>query len=319
MSSEKNKEIKTRLHPRNRNRKRYDLNALISTTPSLSTYVEPNKYGDDSVNFSNPIAVRLLNKALLKHYYGIKFWEFSEKNLCPAIPGRADYIHHIADLLRESNNGTLPLGNKITCFDIGVGASCIYPVIGVTEYNWNFIGSDINKKSIKSAQEIVKANASLNGKIECRLQEVPKNVFYGVIPKDDSFDISICNPPFHSSVEEAKKGSRRKVKNLSGKKEITATLNFSGINEELVCVGGEYRFIHNMIRESKKFAKNAYWFSSLVSKQSNLKSIYKLLEKFETSQIKTIPMGTGNKSVRIVAWSFLSIEEQKEWRESRWN
>jgi 23S rRNA (adenine1618-N6)-methyltransferase len=30
-------------------------------------------------------------------------------------------------------------------------------------------------------------------------------------------------------------------------------------------------------------------------------------------------MGTGNKSSRIVAWTFLSREEQKEWRETRWN
>jgi 23S rRNA (adenine1618-N6)-methyltransferase len=318
MSLEKKKEIKTRLHPRNRNRERYDLDALIKTSPSLSKYVEPNKYGDDSVNFSDPIAVRLLNKALLKHYYEINFWEFSEKNLCPPIPGRADYIHHMADLLCESNYGTIPVGDNITCFDIGVGASCIYPVIGVTEYNWNFIGSDIDRKSIKSAQEIVKANASLKNKIECRLQEVPKHIFYGVIPKDDSFDISICNPPFHSSVEDAKKGSSRKVKNLSGKREITPTLNFSGISEELVCVGGEYRFINNMIRESRKFAENCFWFSTLVSKQSNLKSIYKSLEKVEAVQVKTIPTGTGNKTGRIVAWSFLSVEKQKEWRETRW-
>jgi len=29
-------------------------------------------------------------------------------------------------------------------------------------------------------------------------------------------------------------------------------------------------------------------------------------------------MGSGNKSSRIVAWTFLSKEAQKEWRESRW-
>ncbi len=73
-----------------------------------------------------------------------------------------------------------------------------------------------------------------------------------------------------------------------------------------------------MIRESKKFSKNFYWFSTLVSKRSNLKGIYKSLEKIEANQIKRIPMGTGNKSSRIVAWTFLSREEQKEWRETRW-
>ena len=62
MSSEKNHRVKTRLHPRNRNRERYDLSALISSNPELVNYVKPNKYGEDSVDFSNPIAVKILTK-----------------------------------------------------------------------------------------------------------------------------------------------------------------------------------------------------------------------------------------------------------------
>ena len=318
MSSEKSQKEKTRLHFRNKNRERYDLSALMISNPELINYVKPNKYGDNSVDFSNPIAVKILNKALLNHYYGIKNWEFPDENLCPPIPGRADYIHHIADLLRENNFDTIPIGDKITCFDIGVGANCIYPIIGVTEYDWKFIGSDIDPKSIESAMNIVNSNSSLKDKIECRLQEDRKYIFYGIIGREDKIDLSICNPPFHSSSEDALKGARRKVENLSGKKVKTPKLNFAGISNELICDGGEYKFINNMVRESKKFSKNCYWFSTLVSKQSNLKGIYKSLKKIEVSQIKTIPMGTGNKSSRIVAWTFLSKEEQKEWRETRW-
>ena len=318
MSSEKSQQKKTRLHSRNKNRERYDLNALTTSNPELVNYVKPNKYGEDSVDFSNPIAVKILNKALLNHYYGIKNWEFPDENLCPPIPGRADYIHHIADLLCENNLGTIPIGDKIICFDIGVGANCIYPIIGVTEYDWKFIGSDIDPKSIASAQNIVNANAVLKNKIECRLQIDSNDVFYGIISREEKIDLSICNPPFHSSLEDAQKGTRRKVKNLSGKTIKTPQLNFAGISNELICDGGEHKFIHNMIRESRNFSKNCYWFSTLVSKQSNLKGIYKALEKNEAKQIKTIPMGTGNKSSRIVAWTFLSKEEQKEWRETRW-
>ena len=318
MSLEKNKQEKARLHSRNKNRERYDLRALTTAIPELKKYVKPNKFGVDSVDFSNLHAVKLLNKAILKHYYGIESWEFPNENLCPPIPGRANYIHHIADLLGESNFGTIPFGDKITCLDIGLGASCIYPIIGVTEYDWKFIGSDIDPKSIASAQNIVNSNSSLKGKVECRLQKNPKDVFRGIIGKEDKIDLTICNPPFHSSIEDAQKGTRRKIKNLSGKKIKTPELNFAGIGNELICDGGEYQFIQNMIRESKKFSKNCYWFSTLVSKQSNLKGIYKILEKIEANQIKTIPMGTGNKSTRMVAWTFLSREEQKEWRETRW-
>jgi 23S rRNA (adenine1618-N6)-methyltransferase len=108
------------------------------------------------------------------------------------------------------------------------------------------------------------------------------------------------------------------VKNLTGELVKNPQLNFAGISNELIYEGGEHKFIHSMIRESKKFAKNCLWFSTLVSKQSNLKGIYKALEDLDVSRVKTIPIGTGNKSSRIVAWTFLSKEEQKKWRETRW-
>lgn len=318
MSTKKSQEIKARLHPRNKNRERYDLKALIISNPELKKHVKPNKHGDDSVDFANPEAVKLLNKALLNHYYGIKHWEFPDENLCPPIPGRADYLHYMADLLGSSNFGKIPNGSKVIGYDIGIGASCIYPIIGAVEYGWNFIGSDIDAKSVKSAQGIVDANPSLKGKIDCKLQENPKDFFYGIIGKEDKIDFSICNPPFHASEEEAKQGTTRKVKNLTGKVVKNPELNFAGISNELIYDGGEYKFVNNMIRESKKFSTNCFWFSSLVSKQSNLKSIYQSLDKFEAVEVKTIPIGTGNKSARIVAWTFLTKEEQKEWRETRW-
>jgi len=315
---EKNRNEKVRLHTRNKNRERYDLSALTQVTPELKDHVTLNKYGVESVDFSNPLAVKLLNTALLNHYYGITSWDFPDQNLCPPIPGRADYIHHMADLLAEYNFGTIPTGDAITGLDIGLGASCIYPIIGVTEYGWTFIGSDIDPKSIASSQNIVNSNRLLKGKIECRLQKNRKDVFYGILEKVDKIEFTVCNPPFHASAEEAQKGARRKVMNLSGKKTKNPELNFAGINSELIFEGGEYKFIQNMIRESEKFAKNCLWFSTLVSKQSNLKRIYNLLENNEVKQIKTIPMGTGNKSSRIVAWTFHSKEERNEWRATRW-
>ena len=318
MSSEKMQQEKSRLHSRNKNRERYDLGSLIIANPELKTFVKPNKYGDDSIDFSNPQAVKQLNTSILNHYYGIESWDFPDENLCPPIPGRADYIHHIADLLSGNNFGRIPMGDKITCLDIGTGASCIYPIIGVTEYQWEFIGTDINAESIASAKNIVNSNSLLKDKVKCKLQKRPKNIFRGILAKEDKVDLTICNPPFHSSLEEAEKGTRRKIKNLSGETVKTPELNFAGISEELICEGGEIQFLENMMRESKLRPKSCFWFSTLVSKKSNLKKVSKVLEELKAVQVKTIPMGTGNKSSRIVAWTFLSTEEQKEWRETRW-
>ena len=83
--------------------------------------------------------------------------------------------------------------------------------------------------------------------------------------------------------------------------------------------GGEHQFIQNMIRESAQFSKNCFWFSTLVSKESNLMGIYKSLKNVQTTEFKSLPMGTGNKSSRIVAWTFLSKKAQANWRETRWS
>jgi len=310
--------IKKRLHARNRNLERYDLEALKATSPDLTEFIKQNKYGDDSVDFSSLAAVRALNKALLHHYYGIKDWDFPETYLCPPIPGRADYVHHMADVLAESNFGTFPDGKNITCFDLGTGASCIYPILGAIEYDWNFIASDIDEDSLKFAQKIIDSNSLLEGKIELVLQENPEDAFFGILTKDHRIDLSICNPRFHASAEEAESGSKRKIKNLTGAVEKEPILNFSGTSNELICTGGERGFIQNMITESQKFSQRCYWFSTLVSKQSNLKFIHKALKHAQAKDIKTVPMGTGNKSTRVVAWTFLSKEEQNSWRETRW-
>lgn len=312
-------EQKPRLHPRNKNRERYDLKALIAAKPALAEFVGPNKHGDDSVAFSNPKAVKLLNQALLHHYYGIAHWNFPDEYLTPPIPGRADYLHHVADLLAASNFGRIPEGNLITCYDIGVGANCIYPILGIVEYGWNFIGSDINQESIDIAKKHVAANPILEDKIELEFQENSKDAFFGIIARDEIIDVSICNPPFHASKEEAVASTRRKVKNLTGEEKETPAQNFGGIHQELVCLGGELSFITNMIRESARYGGNCFWFTTLVSKQSNVRAIQKIIKKHEASEIKVIPMGTGNKSTRLVAWSFLNKEEQQAWRTNRWN
>ena len=96
---------KSELHVRNLHRSRYDFPQLMKTCPELAPFVSLNKYNDLSVDFSDPHAVKILNKALLKHFYGIQYWDIPQDFLCPPIPGRADYIHYLADLLSANNKG----------------------------------------------------------------------------------------------------------------------------------------------------------------------------------------------------------------------
>jgi len=310
--------LKSQLHPRNKHRERYDFKQLIAACPELAQFVKLNDYQDESIDFFNAEAVKMLNKALLMQFYEIRYWEIPDGYLCPPIPGRADYIHYAADLLSSKNNRANPTGDKIKCLDIGVGANCVYPIIGNNEYGWSFVGTDIDRVAAKSANAIVEHNSSLKGKIEIRLQPNPKDIFRGIIQKDEFFDLTICNPPFHASLAEAKAGTLRKLSNLKNKKITRPNLNFGGQNSELWCEGGEERFVQDMVRQSKEFATSCFWFTTLISKESSLKGIYEVLRETNISEIKTIKMSQGNKISRIVAWTFLSAEQQLEWDKTRW-
>lgn len=309
---------KSKLHPRNKHRERYDFKQLIESCADLAPFVKLNLYNDESIDFANPEAVRMLNKALLKHYYNIENWNIPANYLCPPIPGRADYIHYMADLVCGSNYGNMPAGEKIKCLDVGVGANCVYPIIGMKEYGWSFVGSDIDTIAIESANKIIESNSFLKDKIEIRLQNNPKDIFYGIIQKEELFDLTICNPPFNKSAEESKQGTLRKLNNLNDSEITKPILNFGGKSNELWCKGGELKFVKNMVYQSKQFATSCFWFSTIISKQSHLSSVYEVLKKMEATEVKTISMGQGNKSSRIVAWTFFMPEQKKQWVNTRW-
>jgi len=311
---------KTNLHPRNSHRGRYDFKRLIEGSPELATFVSPNAYGDESINFADPSAVKALNRALLNLVYGIKGWDIPAQYLCPPIPGRADHLHFLADLLGDSNGGAIPRGDSIRVLDIGVGANCVYPLIGHREYGWRFVGTDIDPVAIANAQRIVDANG-LSDAIALRLQASPSAIFNGVVQADEMFDLSMCNPPFHASLAEARSGTQRKWENLgreSNKKKIPV-LNFGGQAVELCCEGGEEAFVCRMIVESARSPSSCFWFTTLISKSSSLPGVYRALKYAGAPHNKTIEMAQGQKKSRIVAWTFLDEKQRHAWRLARWN
>lgn len=307
---------KNNLHPRNLHRNRYDFELLISNCPELSQYVSINKHQIETIDFSNPKAVKVLNKALLKTYYNVDFWSIPANYLCPPIPGRADYIHYIADLLAESNNGEIPNGDNILGLDIGTGANCIYPILGNAIYNWNFVATDIDKKAIENCTKIIEANPKLIEVISLQQQTESRFIFKNIFTPEDRFAFTMCNPPFHASPEEANKSAVRKSKNLNSKekKSDNPVLNFGGQSNELWCNGGEIAFVTQMIYESVHYKSQCLWFTTLVSKKENLQAIYKILKKVNALQVKTIDMSQGQKNSRIIAWSFITEHELKAWK-----
>ncbi len=291
------------LHPRNRHRGRYDFKELILACPGLSAFVKLNDYQDESIDFADPAAVRALNRALLKHFYGIAHWDLPDGLLCPPIPGRADYLHHAADLLGAARGGAVPRGAAVRVLDIGVGASCIYPILGHREYGWSFLGSDIDPAALAAAGRILRANPGLERAIELRLQPSPAHIFEGLLRDGETFELSICNPPFHASPAEARAGARRKLGNLGI---AGGRLNFGGRGAELWCEGGQTGFVGRMIAESARIPTCCRWFSTLVSRASNLPGLRRALGRAGALEVRTLPMAQGQKQSRILAWTFIS-------------
>lgn len=297
--------IKPGMHPRNPHRSRYDFGQLIAACPELAPYVKANPYNGQSIDFADPQSVKMLNKALLKQFYGIAHWDIPANYLCPPIPGRADYIHHMADLLANTRQGIIPTGPSVRVLDIGVGANCIYPIIGHKAYGWHFVGSDIDPVAIRAANQLIAFNPSLKGKVECRLQSSASNIFSNILNPGEVFDLSICNPPFHASALIASEGSDRKTRNLSKGKTSGAILNFAGQSNELICDGGEAEFVRRMVKQSSEVPHRCKWFSTLISQKPNLPGVYKALKKAGATEVRTIDMAQGHKQSRIVAWTFL--------------
>lgn len=305
------------LHPRNLHRQGYDFPSLVKCHPPLSPYVKPNAHGTLSIDFADPLAVKHLNAALLRRYYNIVDWDIPEGTLCPPIPGRVDYIHYVAELLGvgEPSMNQAKTQPNITLLDIGTGANGIYPLLACQIYGWHCVGSDINTQSLENVASILANNPKLKEGLTLRTQHDKHHMFEGIVQEGEFFDVSVCNPPFHASQEEALRGSMRKLNNLArnrgeqppARKSVSSSpsLNFGGVESELWCKGGERLFLKKMIKESAEFSDQCRWFTSLVSKSDNVAPSKKLIRKLGATVIREIEMAQGNKITRILAWTFI--------------
>lgn len=310
--SKQAKPVRKGLHPRNLHNQGYDFPALVRIHPALAPHVKPNAHGDLSIDFADPLAVKTLNAALLKRYYNIVDWDIPEGALCPPIPGRADYIHYVADLLGiKTGLGPGPEQPSIKLLDIGTGANGIYPLLACQIYGWQCVGSDINAQSLENVATIIANNPTLKERFTLRMQHDKNHMFEGIIQPGEFFDVSVCNPPFHASPDEARKGSQLKLTNLARSrgeqkpKTESPTLNFGGLGAELWCKGGEQLFLKKLIRESQVHSTQCRWFTSLVSKADNVKPAKKLIRKVGAVDIREVEMRQGNKITRVLAWTFI--------------
>lgn len=269
----------------------YDFDSLVQHYASLKDFVFINEYGSKTIKFGDKKAVKALNSALLKAQYGIE-WDIPDENLCPPIPGRLDYLLHIADLIPKKD---------IRLLDIGAGANLIYPILGCCHFSWKCTASEVDLNSLKNARGIIDKNPILS-KIELRHQKFKDRIFEYIVQPDDVFDVVVCNPPFFKSFQDALRNNQRKVDKLQLKEKDKQ--NFGGISKELWYKGGEEAFVKRMARESIRFRNQIHWFTSLISRNENLRNIKRAINKTPATEVKVVEMGQGNKKSRFIAWTF---------------
>jgi len=293
------------MHPNNRYAAPHDFPALAKIVPELASHFITTPDGRQSLDFTHPDAVRLLNKALLLRDYGLKHWDIPAGNLCPGVPGRLDYVHLLNDLLGGAAGATEGAKAKVRGLDVGTGASLIYPILAAREYGWRMVGTDVDDTALKVAGAIARFNPGLADRVTLRKQPDRRAIFRGVIRPGERFDFTMCNPPFFASAEAAAAAARLKWEKLGvAPDQDTPAFNFGGRANELWTDGGEPDFLRRMIRESVAFKTQVGWFTTLVSKKGYLKIAEVEFGRLGITNSKVIGMGGGGKVRRVLAWRF---------------
>ncbi|KAI8319012.1 S-adenosyl-L-methionine dependent methyltransferase, partial [Martensiomyces pterosporus] len=276
---------------------------LASQCPDLSKYLIAQSPTRSTIDFRDPAAVRSLNRALLKAFFGLTV-HLPSDSLCPSVPNRLNYVQWIAE------NITAEFAHSpIWGVDIGTGASCVYPLLGVRVMpQCRFVATDINECSIQAAKQNVESNG-LDARIRVYLNKNRETK----LPLDDpefplpaladgqgagqeTVAFCMCNPPFYESEEERKR--------LGDMKAGAPSLQTGGKNDELYTEGGEAGFLKGLLAESKVLRERVRWYTTMVGKKSTLAVLKAELNAMGVARTKEGKLLQGRTTRWVIAWSF---------------
>ncbi|KAI8970275.1 hypothetical protein BDF20DRAFT_916102 [Mycotypha africana] len=270
-----------------------DFKKLAEEFEAFKPFVKTTSQGRSFIDFKDPKAVKQLCVCLMRKDFNIDI-DFPLDTLCPAVPNRLNYILWLEDLL----NDTLTLGekkNEIRGIDIGVGASCIYPLLGCAQnQNWTFLGTEIDARSVEYALKNIKSN-NLQDRISIKYNEDPNKIFL-IEDNQIHYAFSMCNPPFYSSQEEVDEG----LTNKQSKPYAVCT----GSENEMITQGGELSFIKTMIDESLHLKKRIRWYTSMIGLKSTIRPLIRYLTAKGISNHFVTSFTQGKTTRWGIAWSF---------------
>ncbi|KAF5025944.1 hypothetical protein F66182_1979 [Fusarium sp. NRRL 66182] len=251
--------------------------------------------------FNDPECVMQLTKTLLKLDFGLKL-ELPDDRLCPPVTNRHNYLLWLKGLVDSTSYGKQ--GRRLVGLDIGTGASCIYPLIGCTERNWEFIATDIDSKSLEYARR----NVALNN-LDHRIKIVERKPADVLIPLDElnitSIAFTMTNPPFYKSEQELLESAQKKSE--------TPFTACTGAKVEMVTDGGEVAFLDRILKESLILRERVQWYTAMFGFLSNLIEFVDKLREHGIDNYAVTEFVQGSKTRRwAVAWSFGSMRPTQE-------
>jgi 23S rRNA (adenine1618-N6)-methyltransferase len=256
-------------------------------------YPELRKYLRGTwVDFTNIEASYLMTTVLLNEYFNLDV-VLDRSHLCPRIANRLEYVLWIKELV----DSTLEANSmSLVGIDIGVGASCIYPILVCSVWSHcQMYGTDINPESIAKARENLQRND-----LESRISLIQTSDDSKLLPTISMIpQFTMCNPPFYSSPEEMR--ALRAMKQQNPYSELQA------VDSELFTAGGEMEFTMKLVDESMQL-RGSTWYSTMVGKKSTLERLVEKLQKEGIINYALHEISPGSKTRRwTIAWNFTAF------------
>ncbi|RPD52939.1 S-adenosyl-L-methionine dependent methyltransferase [Lentinus tigrinus ALCF2SS1-7] len=288
------------MHTRNPYQHPLDFLALAQAYPALKTHLIHTLHGA-AIDFKNETAQRRLTEAILHRDFGLRL-DLPSGRLCPPVPNRLNYILWLEDVLEavalaEPSND--PARGHVRVFDIGTGASAIYPLLGCSTHpNWKFTATEVDPLSIRYARQ----NVSQNG-LEERIHIVQADPDGGILAplerSDVTYDFTMCNPPFYASREEVIQSAEAK--------EFEPNAVCTGADTEMITPGGEANFVGRMVQESVQLRDRCRWFTSMLGKMSSLTHIVHILREHAVTNYAITELVQGQTRRWAIAWSYCDV------------
>ena len=255
-----------------------------------------------------------LSRSLLHAYFELRLPHLPDHHLCPPIPNRFFFLHWIDSyLLRlqgfvsDSSYGLERAQRRTLCLDIGVGATCIYPLLAARALNYQVLGADIDGQALEIAQQNVNAN-NLSSRI--RLSHVDlthsqdsslppggplTRSLQAFGPSNERPDFCMTNPPFYDpdamEQEAPRAGDGRERTNMT--------------TSEGSYPGGEVEFVLDMICDSVRArSSSCRWCTTMLGKKSSLIHLEKLLKHvLGPAHVQSTEYGPGQYTRWFLAWT----------------